>query len=165
MSGTTYCLLFLLFLLAPEGAAIRRPWLSGKPTPLSLLSKTRVTNDTHVYRFGITAAGDDGDRTAPESSLFDDDQPNTLGIGVCSCLLVSPPSDPTLVRPYTPISSRHEDGSFVLLVKRYHDGMMGQHFQSLRVGDPLLFWQVCKFRLLTAFLFHNIALCLPIGPI
>jgi len=109
-----------------------RPWLSGTPTTLPLLSKTPVSHDTDIYNFGLRPAEDEDNQT---NEL-------TLGIDVCSCLLVSSPQNRTLVRPYTPVSSRHQRGSFSLLVKKYPDGAMGREFLNLKSGDSMVFWQI-----------------------
>ena len=70
----------------------------------------------------------------------------TLGIPICSCLLVSPPSDPDLVRPYTPISSRHQRDSFELLIKHYPGGEMtgSRYFKKLKRGQSMVFRQIPK---------------------
>ena len=86
-----------------------RPWLSGKKTQLSFLSKTRNSHDSHIYTFGLPQAKDENNQTFEIN----------LGIDICSCLLVSSPRNSTLVRPYTPVSNRHQLGSFSLLVKKY----------------------------------------------
>eukprot|EP00978_Attheya_sp_CCMP212_P011746 scaffold29178_cov51-Attheya_sp.AAC.1 len=101
------------------------PWLDGVPTPLPLLSKTRISRDTSIFRFRLPDFGE------------------PLGIGVCSCLLASLPHDRNVTRPYTPISSRHVKGYFDLLVKRYPNGTMSRALHDeLKPGDPILFWQI-----------------------
>jgi hypothetical protein len=101
------------------------PWLDGVPTPLPLLSKTPISRDTSIFRFRLP------------------DLDETLGIGVCSCLLASLPRNRNVTRPYTPISSRHDKGYFDLLVKRYPNGAMSCALHDeLKPGDPILFWQV-----------------------
>ena len=87
-----------------------RPWLDGEPTALPFLSKSRVSRDTDIYNFGLSSKTS----IQPSSSSLT----LTLGIDVCSCILVSPPHNRTLIRPYTPVSSRHQRGSFSLLVKK-----------------------------------------------
>ena len=43
------------------------------------------------------------------------------------------------VRPYTPISTNAMVGKFELMVKIYEKGKMGQHLDSMEVGDFLDF--------------------------
>ena len=121
--------------LLSDSAAARRPWLDGQSTPLPLLSKKRISRDTVRYTFSTDPNG-----TASKKSSSD----VTLGIPICSCLLVSPPDDETLDRPYTPISSRHARGHFELLVKHYPSGAMGQRFDKLKKGDCMMFRQIPK---------------------
>lgn len=110
-----------------------QPWLDGHSTALPLLSKKRVSRDTVRYTFSTNQNSDQR-----QSSDV------TLGIPICSCLLVSPPDDEQLTRPYTPISSRHVRGQFELLVKHYQDGAMGRYFAELRKGDCMMFRQIPK---------------------
>lgn len=114
--------------------AAARPWLDGQSTALPLLSKKRISHDTVRYTFSTNPNG----ATSKSSSDI------TLGIPICSCLLVSPPDDETLTRPYTPISSRHARGHFELLVKHYPSGAMGQCFDKLKKGDCMMFRQIPK---------------------
>lgn len=108
-----------------------RPWLNGIPTNLPFLSKTRISNDTHIYDFSTSI-----DSTSTNQT------PITLGIDICSCILVSPPNNRTLIRPYTPISSRHQISSFSILVKTYPNGAMSAEFEKLKPGDSMVFWQI-----------------------
>ena len=127
--------------------ATARPWLEGQSTPLPLLSKKRVSRDTVRYTFSTNSNG----TTSKSSSDI------TLGIPICSCLLVSPPDDETLTRPYTPISSRHARGHFELLVKHYPNGAMGNCFDKLKKGDCMLFRQIPKNikELVRAYVYHG----------
>ena len=115
-----------------------RPWLEGTPTSLPLLSKEKVSPDTAMYRFGLKSAGKN--EISNGSNTRDD--PDTLGITVCSCILVTSPNDESLTRPYTPVSSRHQIGSFDLLVKTYPNGAMSTEFEKLEPGDEMIFKQV-----------------------
>lgn len=104
-----------------------QPWLDGVPTPLPLISKRRVSPDTYIYRFGLKS----------------DDI--SLGIGVCSCILMSPESpssDLSLTRPYTPISKHDQLAWFELLIKHYDRGSMGKQLKKLSSGDCMLFRQI-----------------------
>ena len=137
-----FCIVYVASALAvaaassPAAAPISdgtRPWLDGHSTALPLLSKKRVSRDTVRYTFSTNKNSDQR-----QSSDV------TLGIPICSCLLVSPPDDEQLTRPYTPISSRHVRGQFELLVKHYQDGAMGRYFAELRKGDCMMFRQIPK---------------------
>ena len=127
-----------------------RPWLQGKPTSLPLLSKEKVSPDTSLYRFGleeVTTSCESISRIQQVSegdadTTSSDDDGNTLGLKVCSCILVTSPNDESLTRPYTPVSGRHQIGSFDLLVKTYPNGAMGKEFEKLKTGDAMLFKQV-----------------------
>ena len=145
--GICFVLTFVASALAvaaassPAATAISdgsRPWLAGHSTALPLLSKKRVSRDTVRYTFSTNPNESDERQHQQSSSDL------TLGIPVCSCLLVSPPDDESLTRPYTPISSRHTRGQFELLVKHYPDGAMGRCFAQLRKGDCMMFRQIPK---------------------
>ena len=74
------------------------------------------------------------------------DEQLTLGIPICSCILVTsiPASaqEEGISRPYTPVSSKKQQGSFDLLVKSYPNGLMSKEFEKLRTGDCMEFRQV-----------------------
>ena len=138
-----FCIIYVASALAvaaassPAAAPISddtRPWLDGHSTALPLLSKKRVSRDTVRYTFSTNHQNSDQRQSSDV----------TLGIPICSCLLVSPPGDEPLTRPYTPISSRHVRGQFELLVKHYPDGAMGRYFAGLRKGDCMMFRQIPK---------------------
>jgi cytochrome-b5 reductase len=117
-------LLLLCTLPHTTHASPDRPWLTGTPTTLPFLSKEALSPDTELYHFGL-----------PSPNM-------SLGISTCSCILVSPPSNLDLTRPYTPISTRHTEGTFTLLVKRYPQGAMSAVFGALQCGDSLAFRQI-----------------------
>ena len=116
--------LLICNLLITSHASSDRPWLSGTPKSLPFLSKEALSPDTELYHFGLPS---------PDMSL---------GISTCSCILVSPPNNLDLTRPYTPISTRHTEGTFTLLVKRYPQGAMSSVFEALQSGDSLTFRQI-----------------------
>jgi cytochrome-b5 reductase len=71
------------------------------------------------------------------------------GMSVASCLLTKAELDvknakgevekQVVVRPYTPISVPEQTGFMDLLVKKYPNGPMSEHFFSLKPGQTLLF--------------------------
>ena len=133
-----------------------RPWLDGTKTPLPLLYKKKISPDTKLYRFGLPPFFYLPKRIRKEHHKelkelgFDDDSRytdgkevyNTSGHQVCSCLLVSPSTNSSLVRPYTPISKPTKSGSIDLLVKHYTNGAMSREFSKLKIGDKMVFWQI-----------------------
>jgi len=124
-SRIAHVLALLCLLIVSCCSSSDRPWLIGTPTALPFLSKEDISPDTSLYHFAL-----------PTQDL-------SLGISTCSCILVSPPKNLALTRPYTPISSRHETGRFTLLVKRYPQGAMSSVFAKLHPGrDSLLFRQL-----------------------
>ena len=124
-SRIAHVLALLCLLIVSCCSSSDRPWLIGTPTALPFLSKEDISPDTSLYHFAL-----------PTQDL-------SLGISTCSCILVSPPNNLALTRPYTPISSRHETGRFTLLVKRYPQGAMSSVFAKLRPRrDSLLFRQL-----------------------
>ena len=140
--GICFCIIYVASALTVAAASSpaaptsdgTRPWLDGHSTALPLLSKKRVSRDTVRYTFSTNHQNSDQRQSLDV----------TLGIPICSCLLVSPPGDEPLTRPYTPISSRHVRGQFELLVKHYPDGAMGRYFAKLRKGDSMIFRQIPK---------------------
>ena len=110
-------------------SAATRPWLDGVPTPLPFLLKRRVSHDSYVYRFGLPS------------------NDTSLGISVCSCILMSPHDnceEKSLTRPYTPISANDQLGWFELLIKHYDKGAMGAQLKKLKKGDCMSFRQVSQ---------------------
>ena len=84
------------------------------------------------------------------------DKSQPLNLATCACILAKAdlPSKPTngadekeektgetevVVRPYTPISTNAQIGSFDLLVKHYPEGMMSQHMLNMPIGATLEF--------------------------
>jgi len=104
---------------------------------VAFLSKRRISKDTHIYDFELSNHTN-----------------TTLGIDVCSCILVSPLHNASLVRPYTPVSHTNQVGSFSLLVKKYPNGAMGNQFHKLKKGDKMLIRQI-PFNKKIQYPFHN----------
>lgn len=105
---------------------------------VALLERSAVSSTSSVLRFAT-----------PDKS-----QP--LNLSTCACILAKAdlPSKPTngtddkeaktgeteiVVRPYTPISTNAQIGSFDLLVKHYHEGLMSQHMLNMPIGSTLEF--------------------------
>ena len=105
---------------------------------VALLERTAVSSTSSVLRFATP------------------DQSQPLNLSTCACVLAKAdlPSKPTsgtddkeektgetevVVRPYTPISTNAQIGSFDLLVKHYPDGLMSQHMLNMPIGSTLEF--------------------------
>lgn len=110
---------------------------------LKLKSVTELSHNTSKFTFEFPDAN------------------QVAGLQVASCLVVKadlPVKDPKtgevavkpVIRPYTPTSTVEQKGSLDLVVKVYPgllfcfllnclDGVMSQHFKSLKVGDALAF--------------------------
>jgi len=64
------------------------------------------------------------------------DSTKSLGLSTCACLLAGAEIDGNLeVRPYTPISTNADVGTFDLLVKKYPDGKMSSFLSGLVSSD------------------------------
>lgn len=94
---------------------------------------------------------------SPTSSVFRFQLPNAdkpLNLSTCACVLAKivseeeEESDDTavVVRPYTPISTNDQIGSFDLLVKKYENGKMSSFLHNnLKVGsDDVQFFHISK---------------------
>eukprot|EP00522_Entomoneis_paludosa_P000235 CAMPEP_0172472628 /NCGR_PEP_ID=MMETSP1065-20121228/68438_1 /TAXON_ID=265537 /ORGANISM="Amphiprora paludosa, Strain CCMP125" /LENGTH=323 /DNA_ID=CAMNT_0013230777 /DNA_START=1007 /DNA_END=1975 /DNA_ORIENTATION=+ len=92
--------------------------LTETPTPIPLLSRTRVSETAAVLRFGLP----------------DTEQP--LNLSTCACILAkSEIEGEMVVRPYTPISTNHNVGYFDLLVRNYGAaGKMSRHLHEIKPG-------------------------------
>jgi cytochrome-b5 reductase len=102
----------------PGSCVLGEHWLS-----LPLLSKTPVNHDTSIFRFAL-----------PDSN-------SPLNLSTCACILASTSENEKndIVRPYTPISTNSQLGSFELMVKIYPDGKLSQEMNNLQTGDTLDF--------------------------
>jgi cytochrome-b5 reductase len=104
---------------------------SSDLTLVPLLKKWEISPTSFVLRFGL-----------PDAS-------KSLNLSTCACILAYdelPDRNGNLegvVRPYTPISTNAQIGSFDLLVKNYGDhGRMSTHLCSLEVGKEIAFKHV-----------------------
>lgn len=89
-----------------------------------LIEQKEYSADSKVYSFAL-----------PEGQGLD--------LPVCSCILTRTP-DGQGARPYTPISSGRMKGRFELLIKRYDQGLVSNHIDSLKPGDKAWFKHVSK---------------------
>jgi cytochrome-b5 reductase len=108
-----------------------------RPTPLTprtrpteflavpVLSVRQETHNSKVLRFGL-----------PEGV--------SLSLPVSSAIVLNAPmaDGKSIARPYNPISSNDQLGSFDLLVKVYPEGKVSQYVNSLKPGDRVSFKQV-----------------------
>ena len=82
--------------------------------PVPLLARVQVNHDSQLLTFGLP------------------DGKETLGLSTCACILAQ--SGDT-VRPYTPISTNADRGSFDLLVKCYELGELSKVLGEMPIGD------------------------------
>mmetsp|Transcript_24967 Transcript_24967/g.73833 ORF Transcript_24967/g.73833 Transcript_24967/m.73833 type:complete len:314 (-) Transcript_24967:259-1200(-) len=94
--------------------------------PFKLMMKEKLTRNVNRYRFEL-----------PDNK--------TSGLYTASCLVTKAmmkekPEDEepkAVVRPYTPTTTSDTRGYMDLIIKVYPDGKMGNHIDSLKVGDTL----------------------------
>ena len=114
---------------APPTAALVPPGncqFSDQFQAVKLLDRVQVSPTSSVLRFSLP------DETKP------------LNLSTCACILAKAKTanDPEdVIRPYTPISTNKQIGSFDLLVKNYGEGAkMSKHLcQDMKVGDSIDF--------------------------
>jgi len=83
-----------------------------------LLENIPVSKTSFVLRFGVP------------------DTTKSVGLSTCSCILAGAEIDGEMVvRPYTPISTNADTGSFDLLIKKYPDGEMSSYLAGLSPSD------------------------------
>mmetsp|Transcript_38560 Transcript_38560/g.75262 ORF Transcript_38560/g.75262 Transcript_38560/m.75262 type:complete len:308 (+) Transcript_38560:97-1020(+) len=111
--------------LAPPGACQFGP---ERFASAPLLRRHDVSPTSSVYTFGLPDAA------------------RGLGLSTCACLLAraataaaTGAAEEEVVRPYTPISTNEQTGTFDLLVKTYPDGKMSGHLRGMAPGDTLGF--------------------------
>lgn len=88
-----------------------------------LLSRTPVSHNSSVLRFGLP------------------DESKPLNLSTCACILAQAHvASKAVIRPYTPISTNAQVGSFDLLIKNYGaHGTMSTHLHGIEVGDTINF--------------------------
>jgi len=104
--------------------------LTAEFVPCKLLERAQVSDTTSILRF----------------SLPDVNEP--LNLSTCACILakaaVTTEEDgkkrmEDVIRPYTPISTNDQIGSFDLLIRHYENGKMTQHLKHIKEGDEVDF--------------------------
>lgn len=111
--------------LAPPG----RCQLGDAWTACPLLARQQVSSNAATFTFGLPDAA------------------RPLDLATCACILARGAGDgatPAAVRPYTPISTNAQLGSFVLLVKRYPGGALSERMHGLALGEALEFRHVAQ---------------------
>jgi len=82
---------------------------------VALVENTPISDTAYVARFSLP------DGTKP------------LGLSTCACILAGVEIDGEMtVRPYTPISTNEDVGTFDLLIRKYPDGKMSQFISALK---------------------------------
>lgn len=100
---------------------------NGVYKPFPLVTKTILTKDTAIYRFGLPKENDVlglpiGQHISIKAAIDSDDAEKSR----------------TVVRSYTPISLDQEaHGFFDLLVKSYPTGTISRMFGELKIGDEI----------------------------
>lgn len=96
--------------------------------PVPLLERISISPSSSVLRFGL-----------PDSSM-------PLNLSTCACILARAPSmsndqEHFVIRPYTPISTNAQTGSFDLLIKDYgSNGNLSRYMNSvIKVGETIEF--------------------------
>lgn len=102
-----------------------------------LIENIPVSKTSFVARFGL-----------PDTS-------KTLGLSTCACILAGAEIDGEMtVRPYTPISTNADVGTFDLLVKNYPDGKMSSFLAGLKPSDePVVAFKHISFNVKTQYPF------------
>ena len=90
-------------------------------TAVPLLANIPVSSTSFVVRFGLP------------------DKNKGLGLSTCACILAGVKvhdgdgnDDNMVIRPYTPISTNEDKGTFDLLIKKYPDGKMSTFLSELK---------------------------------
>lgn len=92
-------------------------------TAVPLLQRWSVSQTSSVFRFGLP------DSTKP------------LRLSTCACILAHASIDgEDVTRPYTPVSTNAQIGSFDLLIKHYGPAAkMSRHMHEIAVGETIEF--------------------------
>jgi cytochrome-b5 reductase len=118
-------------LMGPPIAALCPPGMcqfGSQPVAVPLIERTPVSPTSSVLRFGLPQ------QEAP------------LNLSTCACILASAQiKGDAITRPYTPISTNQQVGSFDLLIKDYGpDSFMSHHMMTLEPGDTIQFQHMDK---------------------
>ena len=129
-------------MIGPPTAALVPPGqcqFGDELTAVPLLERTKVSPTSSVLRFGV-----------PDSS-------KPLNLSTCACILANADiKGENVTRPYTPISTNAQVGSFDLLVKDYgpENGTMSYFLcNNLQIGDQVRFKHI-SFNVKTQAPFH-----------
>lgn len=90
-------------------------------TQVSLLKRWKISPTSSVLRFNLP------DESAP------------LNLSTCACILAKANLSNEVIRPYTPISTNLQIGSFDLLIKDYGSGMSNYLCSTLEEGSKVEF--------------------------
>lgn len=138
-------------LLAPPVKVLVPPGqcqFGDSPVSVPLLERTQVSPTSSVLRFGLP----------------DKDKP--LNLSTCACLLANANIDgQDVTRPYTPISTNQQIGSFDLLIKDYgpeHGTMSPYLCSQINVGDQVAFKHIA-FNVKTQAPFVYERICMLVG--
>ena len=109
----------------PEGTSL---WQEGDTVTLPLVSKTRLTHDSHLFKFGLPEGKTSGLAIGQHIKIRADVHGN---------------GEP-LMRSYTPISNNQQTGTIDFVIKiyspneKYPDGAhMTRYLDKLQVGDKV----------------------------
>ncbi|GMG39194.1 unnamed protein product [Ambrosiozyma monospora] len=107
---------------APAASSLK-PAFKGEFTDFKLAKVKELSKDTKLFTFNFNSP----------------DEPS--GLTTASCILAKfvTPKGSNVVRPYTPISSPEQTGSFDLLIKHYEGGKFTSHIFGLKEGDTVAF--------------------------
>lgn len=138
-------------LLAPPVKALVSPGqcqFGDSLVSVPLLERTKVSPTSSVLRFGLP------------------DKEKPLNLSTCACILANANIDgQDVTRPYTPISTNQQIGSFDLLVKDYGPefGTMSPYLCSrINVGDQVAFKHI-SFNVKTQAPFDYDRICMLVG--
>lgn len=106
---------------------------------VALIENIPVSKTSFVARFGL-----------PDAS-------KPLGLSTCACILAGVEvNGEMVVRPYTPISTNADVGTFDLLVKKYPDGKMSSFLSELKPSeDKVVAFKHIQFNVKTQYPFNS----------
>ena len=104
-----------------------------------LLENTPVSDTAYVARFGL-----------PEGT-------KPLGLSTCACILAGVEIDGEMtVRPYTPISTNDDIGTFDLLIRKYPDGKMSSFISDMEPSsEPVVAFKHIPFNIKIQYPFNE----------
>jgi cytochrome-b5 reductase len=104
-----------------------------------LLEKTFISETAYVARFGLP------------------DTTKALGLSTCACILAGAEIDGEMtVRPYTPISTNADLGTFDLLIRKYPEGKMSSFISELEPSpEAIVAFKHIKFNIKVQYPFNS----------